>query len=305
MDLHGIDLNLLVAFDALMAERSVTKAGRRIGRTQPAMSAALSRLRALFDDQLFVRSQDGLQPTPRALELADPLGRALEEIGRTLGFAQEFDPALSRVTLNIALQEHAAFKLLPHIVKCLHEKAPATKLAVRAYTARDEAIALLDGGTTDLAVGVPPASAPGRIFSRPLFQEHYVSILRKDHPAADRPLSLDTFLSLEHLLVSPEGDRFGHTDAALAELGLKRSLAITLTQMYAAPALIAGSDLIATLMRGVVEVSGYEDRVSILEPPIALEPCCYVMCWHRRNDTHPAQSWLRDCVASVSDAGSS
>ena len=299
MDLHGIDLNLLVAFDALMAERSVTKAGRRIGRTQPAMSAALSRLRGLFNDQLFVRGQGGLQPTPRAIELAEPLGRALEEIGRTLGFAQEFDPAMARMTLNIALQEHAAFKLLPKLVHRLQEQAPATKLAIRAYTARDDAISLLDAGEADVAVGVPPSSAPGRIFVRPLFVERYVCFVRKGHPIADKPLELDTFLSLEHLLVSPEGDRFGHTDTALAQLGLKRSLAITLTQMYAAPVLVAGSDLIATLMRGVVEVSGYEDRLVALDPPLPLDPCSYVMCWHRRNDAHPAQSWLRGCVSSV------
>ena len=98
--------------------------------------------------------------------------------------------------------------------------------------------------------------------------------------------------------MSPEGDRFGHTDAVLAERGLKRSLAITLTQMYAAPALVAGSDLIATLMTGVVEVSGYRDRLAVLAPPLPLDPCSYVMCWHRRNDSHPAQRWLRECVVS-------
>ena len=124
-------------------------------------------------------------------------------------------------------------------------------------------------------------------------------VLRRDHPAAEGPLDLDTFLGLEHLLVTPEGDRFGHTDTALAELGLKRSLAVTLTQMYAAPPLVAGSDLVATLMRGVVEASGYEDRLTMLDPPIPLDPCCYVMCWHKRNDTHPAQMWLRDCVRLV------
>ena len=299
MDLHGIDLNLLVAFDALVAERSVTKAGRRIGRTQPAMSAALARLRDLFDDQLFVRGQSGLQPTPRALELAEPLGHALEQIGRTLGFAQEFDPAVSRMTLSIALQEHAAFKLLPNLVHCLHEKAPATKLNIRSYVARTDALTLLDGGGADIAVGVPPSGAPGRIFMRPLFDEEYVCVVRKDHPATERPLTLDAFLSLEHLLVSPEGDRFGHADAALAQMGLKRSLAITLTQMYAAPALIAASDLIAILMRGVVEVSGFQQRLAVLTPPISLDPCSYVMCWHRRNDAHPAQVWLRDCINSV------
>ena len=246
-----------------------------------------------------MRGQDGLQPTLRAVELAEPLGRALEEIGRTLGFAQEFDPARSRLTLNVALQEHAAFKLLPSLVACLHRHAPATKLAVRTYVARDDAVLLLDSGQADVAVGVPPSSAPGRIFTKALFEETFGCIVRKGHPVLRRLFNLETFLSLEHLLVSPEGDRFGHTDAVLAEQGLKRSLAITLTQMYAAPALVAGSDLIATLMTGVVEVSGYSDRLVVLEPPIALDTCRYVMAWHHRNDAHPAQRWLRECIVSV------
>ena len=299
MDLPGVDLNLLVAFDALIAERSVTKAAKRIGRTQPAMSAALARLRGLFDDQLFVRGRGGLQPTPRALELAEPLGHALNEIGRTLGLAQAFDPAASRMTFNVALQEHAAFRLLPRLVACLHEHAPATKLNVRGFTARDDAVALLDAGEVDVAVGVPPSSAPGRIFCQPLFEEPFVCVLRKGHPCAARPFDLGSFLALDHLLVSPEGDRFGHTDAVLADGGLKRSLAVTLTQMYAAPPLIASSDLVAVLMLGVVETSGWADRLQILEPPIKLAPCGYVMSWHRRNGTHPMQRWLRECIASI------
>ncbi len=299
MDLHGIDMNLLVAFDALIAERSVTKAARRIGRTQPAMSAALARLRALFDDQLFVRGRDGLQPTQRALELAEPLGLALEQIERTLSFAQDFEPARSTLTLHVALQEHAAYKLLPKLAACLYRQAPATKLSVHAYVARDEAISLLDSGEADLAVGVPPSSRPGRIFARPLFEETFVCAVRRGHPAMDRPLDQAAFLGMEHLLVSPEGDRFGHTDAELARKGLRRSLALTLTQMYMAPAVVASSDLVATLMRGVIEISGWADRLATFEPPFPLEPCAYAMCWHRRNDTHPAQRWLRQCVSSI------
>ncbi len=300
MDLHGIDLNLLVAFDALVAERSVTKAGKRIGRTQPAMSAALARLRSLFDDQLFVRGKDGLQPTPRAVELAEPLGRALAEIGRTLGCAQTFKPEDTQVTFNIAIQEHAAHKLLERLVGYLRRTAPAARLNVRAFAARDEALVLLDSGEMDVAVGVPPSSAPGRIFTERLFEEPFVCVVRKDHPSAGPSIDEKTFLALDHLLVSPEGDRFGHTDTLLAQYDLKRSLVLTLSQMYLAPQLIAGSNLIAILMLGVVEVSGWADRLAIMEPPFALEPCAYVMSWHRRNDDYPAQRWLRACVRSVS-----
>lgn len=300
MDLHGIDLNLLVAFDALMAERGVTRAGTRIGRTQPAMSAALSRLRALLKDELFVRAPGGLQPTPRALEIAEPLGRALAEIQRTLAFTQAFDPQSATTVFRLGLSDHPTFVLLPKLVERLQEAAPAVTLHIVSYTARDDAVSLLDAGEADLTLGVPPtASVGGRILSRGLFEERFVCILRKDHPLADGPLTLDAFLGLSHLLVSPEGERFGHVDAALAKRGLKRRLALTLPHMYAAPAVIARSDLIATLMAGVVVASGRQEELRVLEPPLEVSGAKFVMIWHKRNDAHPAQRWLRDFIAAL------
>lgn len=300
MDLHGIDMNLLVAFDALMAERSVTRAGTRIGRTQPAMSAALARLRVLLRDELFVRGPGGLQPTPRALDLAEPLGRALAEIQRTLEFTQLFDPGSSAASFTLGLSDHPAFVLLPKLVERLRQAAPTVTLRITSFTARDDAVSILDGGEADLTIGVPPAiPVGGRILSRPLFEERFVCIVRRGHPVADSPLDLETFLGLSHLLVSPERERFGHVDAALAKRGLKRRLALTLPQMYAAPTLIARSDMIATLMAGVVSASGREEELRILPPPVELPPVPFVVSWHRRNDAHPAQRWLRDCIASL------
>ncbi|WP_413709067.1 LysR family transcriptional regulator [Rhizobium sp. Rhizsp82] len=304
MDLHGIDLNLLVAFDALMQERSVTKAGIRIGRTQPAMSAALSRLRALFQDELFVRGVDGLQPTPRAVDLAGPLQQALTEIQSTLSFTQSFEPGTARLTFTLGLSDHPAFVLLPQLVQRLQEIAPGITLQVRNFSARDDAVDMLDSGAADVTIGVPPASA-GRILNQPLFEERFVCILRKGHPAAAETLDLDTFLTLGHLLVSPENDRFGHVDTALAKHGLKRRLALTLPHMYAAPLLVAQSDMIATLMAGVVKASGRESELRLLEPPVELAPVPFVMSWHRRNDAHPAQRWFRETIAALPVADAS
>lgn len=132
MDLHGIDLNLLVAFDAFMAERSVTRAGARIGRSQPAMSAALSRLRALTEDELFVRSPAGLQPTARAIDLAEPLSRALADIERTLAFTQRFDPQFSTAIFTLGLSEHPAHIVLPRLVQQLREVAPKSSFVSAA-----------------------------------------------------------------------------------------------------------------------------------------------------------------------------
>lgn len=298
MDLHGIDLNLLVAFDALMAERNVTRAGIRIGRTQPAMSAALSRLRGLLGDELFIRSPNGLQPTPRAIDLAEPLGHALAEIQRTLDFTQTFDPTTSTATFSIALSDHPTFKVLPVLLNALREKAPGITLRIGSFTARDDAITLLDAGEADLTIGVPP-SATGRILTRPLFEEHFVCVLRRTHPAASAALDLDTFLSLSHLLVSPENERFGLVDSALARMGHKRRLAVTLPNLYAAPPLIARSDLIATLMQGVVTASGHSHHLAIKPCPIAIDPVPFALAWHRRNDVHPAQRWFRDFIAGL------
>ena len=140
-------------------------------------------------------------------------------------------------------------------------------LRVRSFNDRDDAITMLDAGEVDLAIGVPPTINAGRISTRPLFAERFVCIVRRCHPAAERPLDLATFLALSHLLVSPENDRFGHVDTALAKLGHKRRLALTLPQMYAAPTVVARSELIATLMHGVVLASGRADDLSSSNPP--------------------------------------
>jgi DNA-binding transcriptional LysR family regulator len=300
MDLHGIDLNLLVAFDALMCERNVTRAGVRIGRTQPAMSAALSRLRLLLKDDLFVRSASGLQPTTRALELAAPLAEALASIQRTLEFTQEFDPSCSTLRFTIGLSDHPAFTILPALQKRLSQLAPHIKLRIRSFTAREDALALLDAGEADVAIGVPGGSTP-RIPTMPLFEEHFVCVARKKHPLTKKKMTLDAFLACQHLLVSPEGDGVGHVDTMLAQLGRKRDIAVTLPQMYAAPAIIANSDLLSTMMAGAVQSSGLRDQLALLSLPkeIALAPVPFVLHWHRRNDGHPAQRWLREQIALV------
>ena len=299
MDMQGIDLNLLVAFDALMAERSVTRAAARIGRTQPAMSAALARLRALFADELFVRSPRGLEPTPRALDLGGPLSDALAQIQRTLDFTQTFDPMGSKVTFTLALSDHPAFVLLPRLVRHLATHAPDVVLHVLGFTNRERAEELLDSGAANAAVGVP-ASWGATILTKPLFQERFVSIVRKGHPllSKSKRVTLKRFLSFPHLLVSPEGDREGLVDRKLAEQGLTRRLGLSLPQMYAAPRIIASSDLVATLMEGVV-VSSANAQVDIFEPPLALPRASFFLAWHRRNDSHPAQRWFREAISNA------
>ncbi|MBB1250544.1 LysR family transcriptional regulator [Rhizobium sp. G21] len=295
MNLHGIDLNLLVAFDAINAERNVTRAGARIGRTQPAMSAALARLRDLLKDELFVRGPSGLQPTPRAAELAEPIATALRDIQRTLDFTQDFDPSTVRTTFSLGLSGHAGSVVLPRLLAVLAARAPGVDLTVREYDSRDAAIDLLDVGDVDLTVGIP-LSASSRILNARLFQERYVCILRKNHPATGRALDTQTFLSLNHIQIAPDTDGLDVADAALATKGMRRRVALTVPQMASAPQLVASSDMLAIVMEGVVANSGFADRLTMVDFPLPLNPVPFVMSWHRRNDAHPAQRWIRNAL---------
>lgn len=248
-----------------------------------------------------MRSASGLQPTPRALELAGPLGEALASIQHTLAFTQAFDPARATVRFTLALSDHPAFVMLPALLSRLARQAPGVTLRIKAYSAREDALALLDAGEADAAVGVPGGSTP-RIPTLPLFEERFVCVARKDHPLAKKKMTLTRFLSCQHLLVSPEGDGVGHVDVKLAQSQRRRRIAVTLPQMYAAPAIVAGSDLLATLMEGVVRASGLAGALAVLSlplPDLELAPVPFVLHWHRRNDAHPAQRWLREQVALV------
>lgn len=299
MDLNGIDLNLLVAFDALMSERNVTRAAARVGVSQPAMSAALARLRGLLDDRLFVRTGDGLLATPRARDLAEPLSQALRQIEAALVKSPLFVPERAALNFTLGLSDYPAFVLLPRLLQSLGQKAPGISLDVRAFTDRDHAVDQLDGARIDVAVGVPPTHVDSRILTRPILRDEFVTIVNKDNPAARRGMDLNTYLKLPHVLVSPEGERHGLVDQALARRGRKRKLALTLPQMFAAPAVVARSLTVATVLKRVAVNSGAARRLLMFPPPVALPEVVFELIWHRRTDSHPAQQWFRDLIASV------
>lgn len=298
MDFKGLDLNLLAAFDALMIERNVTRAAARVGVSQPAMSAALGRLRTLFADPLFLRSAEGLLPTARAREMAGPVAAALHTIETTLLVRPGFEPLTATTTFNLGMSDYPAFVVLPRLVSALALLAPGVTLNAYSFNDRDSAVELLDAGTIDAAIGLVPTQTEGRILATPLFRDEFITLLRHDHPAAGQDMDLETFLSLSHVLVSPEGDRYGVVDQALAQMGRQRRVALTLAHMFAAPLLVAHSDYVATLMRRVV-LPSFEPLLKLSAPPLALPSIELHLLWHRRNDDHPAQQWLRERVMGV------
>lgn len=298
MNFHGIDLNLLVAFDALMAERNVTRAAVQVGVSQPAMSAALSRLRKFFGDPLFLRSADGLVPTPRAGDLAAPISQALEQIKSTLVGKSEFVREKASLTFKLGLSDYPTFVLLPSLLEELGKSAPGVSLSVHAFNDRDHAVDLLDAGVIDAAIGVPPTHVDGRILTRPVLKDEFVTIVAKDHAAARRGMSLKTYLELQHVLASPEGERHGLVDQALAQQGKTRKLALTLPQMFAVPAIIGKTNLTATVMKRVALNSPAGQRLMLFPPPVSLPEIVFHLIWHRRSDPHPAQVWLREFIVA-------
>ncbi len=298
MDVAGFDLNLLKAFDALYAERHVTRAGLRIGLSQSAMSGALTRLREVFEDELFVRSTAGMQPTPRAHDLAGPVADALHLVRGALK-SGGFDPETADHTFTIAMTDYAAFVLLPPLVARLGVEAPHIDLRVCGMFARDEAVELLDSGEANLAVGFP-VEASARILVRPLLREGFACVARLGHPAFAEGAGLEAFAAAPHLLVSPEGDRSGLVDRELSKLGLERRVLLSLPQFLVAPFVIAETDLVATLSCRVAR--RFADTgvgIAVHEPPIALPTWPLAMMWHRRADAHAATAWLREVVAEV------
>ncbi|RCV86849.1 LysR family transcriptional regulator [Billgrantia montanilacus] len=301
MDFHGIDLNLLAAFDALMSERNVTRAATQVGVSQPAMSAALSRLRKLCGDPLFLRSADGLIPTPRARDLAEPVSQALRQIESALVKKPEFVPGETSLTFKLGVSDYPAFVLLPSLLQALEKEAPGVSLNVYAFNDRDHAVDLLDAGAIDAAIGVPPTHTDGRILTRPVLRDEFVTIVATDHPATRRGMTMKTYLELRHVLISPEGEMYGVVDQALAQQRNKRKLALTLPQMFAVPDIVARTNMAATVLKRVALNSPASHRLALFPPPVTLPEVVFDLIWHRRSDSHPAQEWLRGLISEQAE----
>ncbi|HEY9618857.1 MAG TPA: LysR family transcriptional regulator [Crinalium sp.] len=300
MDLAGVDLNLLVVFDALMAERHVTRAGERIGLSQPAVSAALNRLRHLLKDDLFIRRADQMQPTRKAQELAVPLRQALMQIQTALE-PQVFDPATTSRTFKLATNDFAASILLPSLGVKLSREAPNIDLRL-IYADDAWGMKLLDEDAVDLAI------APFESFQPQFEHQHllepggFLCVMRKGHPLAVKPLTMESFVATPQLLISRTGDATGFVDEILAEMGLKRRVAFTVPSFLLAPIVLAQTDYIAVLPRRLVEMFQQLTDLIAYEPPFPQRKFPLGMLWHQRLSKDPGHLWLRNTLREVAAA---
>jgi DNA-binding transcriptional LysR family regulator len=300
-DLHlgAFDLNLLVALDALLVERSVTRAASRTGITQSAMSHALARLRALTEDELLVRGGGGMVPTPRGEALAAPVRRALDEIARALAPPRAFDPRTATLKIRIGTSDYGELVVLPSLVARLLKEAPGVDLRVLPVSM--DLQAQLASGAIDLAITPvrPDDERPG-LYAKKLFDERFVCVVREGHPlAARKKMTLARFAAASHALISPGGKEGGFVDDALARLGMQRRVAVAVPHFLVAPHLVAASDLVLTLAARIAELLARPLGLALLAPPPELGLVGFTISalWHERTHTDPAQRWLRSLLA--------
>jgi len=291
------DLNLLPIFVALMEERSVTRAAERLGMTQPALSNALARLRAMLQDQLFVRERYGIQPTPIALELAPRISEALAALDDTVLGQQDFDPASADRLFTIAPNGYVEFVLVPAIVARLQQVAPGIRLRLTPY-GNDLAETGVTSGTTAMVLGriVDP---PDNLVVQHLIDEGLACVVRADHPEIGDSISRDQFERLKHVNVVPPGRMRAGLFQALAQQQLKREVAISVTNFFAVAEMVAVTDHIATLPRLICRRLAHDPRLKILPAPVDLGTFPVEMAWHVRYRHDPAHRWLRGLVGEM------
>lgn len=299
MNITSIDLNLLVALDALVTEGSVTKAGQRIGLSQPAMSNVLGRLRRVLDDPVLVRTSQGMVPTPRIAELIGPVRKALGELEGALTAAKSFEPSKADRTFRVTTMDHAWVVLLPQLARLLTRQAPGVRLDFLPFS--DTAEAALESGVVDAAI------LPGRRYGRgagfqraELYDDNFDCLVRKDHPVVKRRLTLENYVALGHVLASPRGRRGGLVDLALKKKGLSRRVQVIVSHFAAAPFVVAETDLITTVPRGVARPFARMLNLRVLPPPIEFEGGPWFLVWHERALHDPAQTWFRELILEVS-----
>jgi DNA-binding transcriptional LysR family regulator len=299
--LAQVDLNLLVVLDVLLSERSTTRAARRLGRTQSAISHSLRRLRDLFGDRLFVRAGAALEPTARALELAAPLRSLLAGVdGLVLGARPEFEPATFRRRLSVAATDLFGAAVVPVLVARLRKVAPFVDLDVRATEATSMESLLL---SRELDAAFGTRFQGSGIHTLPVGEEDMVAVLRRGHPASKRRLDLDAYCALGHVLVAPRGNPGSAVDEALAPLGRTRRVAVRVPHFVSAILIASRTDLITTLPRSFARSLSGLGRFVVRELPFPSPVFGFHVAVAKSREGDPAIAWLAEELVAACREG--
>ena len=310
VNFRTLDLNLLRVFDVVMEERHVTRAAHRLAITQPAVSNALRRLREATHEELFIPSSTGVEPTPHAQALWPVVRRALSSLQQALE-PQVFDPraAGNTVSFTLAMADATAALVVPQLARRFLDEGIHVGLRVVPLTTRDPR-ELLEQGWADLAIGFFPdlteqllVEDDSAAFRREaLYASRYVCVMRADHPlAAPGALTLDAYCAAQHLRVSFAGRAHGFVDDALAMIGRKRTVAMTVNSFFTDTMAVQQSDLITVLPDSFVPATGFAGQLACRHLPFALRGIDISQVWHVRAEPDPAQRWLRQVIGEISD----
>lgn len=304
MNFSAFDLNLLRVFDALMRERGVTRAGSRIGLSQPAVSAALNRLRAVLDDQLFVRSGQQMLPTPRAEDIAPAVAEALARIEGALFGDVRFDPALADRTFTLQGADFFSVLLMPTLTRRVASEAPLARLRM-LDTARGDVERLLRDDVIDLSLE-PRRPMPDWVEAELLMTSPFIAVAARGEPllqgiAEGDVIPLDLYCALPHAIRSVDGSMDGVVDAALAQLGRSRRVTLALPNFHAVATAVAGGGLVAALPEEFARARAGRDGLALYRPPASAVATELAMYWRKRNTNNPAHAWLRRLVRECCD----
>jgi DNA-binding transcriptional LysR family regulator len=304
-----LDLNLLRVFDSLMREGSLTRAAEVLAITQPAASHALKRLHAWAGEPLFQRNATGMTPSPRALALWPQVHAALAALEQALA-PRGFDPRTTRAEFRIAMADALAHTLAPALVQAIEAGQALADLRIQPLTTRDPR-ALLHDDEADLAIGHFPGllsailseGERALLHHRRLHRTSYVCVMRREHPLAGGELTLDRYCDAHHVLVSVSGRAYAEVDEALALLGRRRRVVLTVNQYQTAVQVIRQSDLLSVLPASYLATAAPADTLLARPLPIEIAPLTVEMVWLARRETEPAHRWLRETVLAAADIG--
>ena len=299
VNLSRVDLNLLVHLDALLAERSVTRAAARVGLGQSAMSHNLARLRDLFSDELLTRGPEGLRPTPRALALVEPVRIALAQIQVLVSRDDAFDPRTAERTFSVGLPDSMEILIVPSLLAYLREVAPGIHLRLHNIDS-SKLLDDLDADRLDLAVGYGVfAQGQAHHKRRLLFTETYLCMFNAERTGITASISLDDYLRLPHVLTSLRPGERGVVDDALEKLGLRRTVVLTTPRFLAVPSLVARAPVVVTMHARLARFFAAELGLSLSLPPVELQDMAVSLLWHASYDHDPAHAWLRQMIVRL------
>lgn len=294
-DIRNLDLNLLRAFSVLLAERNVSRTAKILHVTQPTVSGMLARLRVVFDDPLFVRTQRGLLPTPRAEELEPGILKLVGD-AEALVKPNTFDPETSKATTIISVNDYMQSVLIVPMLALLRQQAPKMRIGVRNLEIV-KLPSMLMRGEIDMAVTIPEF-IDSSLCTQLLYREEYVAVVRKEHPIRTKQVSLKKFLACDHVLVSPSDGSFtGPTDDALRKLGASRRVAVSVPSFHVLAEVLQEGDFVAFMPKRLF--ARQSENLRIVKSPIDVPGFNVIAAWHSRTDSEPVHNWIRTKLSDV------